>query len=176
MTFPLLLTSFTTWLPHQRSNSSDDLVAAFSEFSTLEMPLICLRKLPVETETASDMVIREIQETRLQGIICCGMAEGRSLLTVESRATQQGKAVYTSVDLGKLLAGTSHTEISHDAGNFVCEGLYFSVLNYLQQNHLNLPCIFVHVPRFTVESFPLIFEDFQKIVQNLSLISENLKF
>lgn len=77
----------------------------------------------------------------------------------------------TSVDLKKLVAGLAVTEISDDAGKFVCEGLYYEVLKYLGNGKGNICCIFVHVPVLTPENLPSIVADFQVIIQRISEVS-----
>jgi pyroglutamyl-peptidase len=72
------------------------------------------------------------------------------------------------VDLEKLVAGLAATEISHDAGKFVCEGLYYQVLKYLRERKLNISCIFVHVPVLTPDNLPGIVADFQLIIEKMA--------
>ncbi|HBB33553.1 MAG TPA: hypothetical protein DDZ80_31480 [Cyanobacteria bacterium UBA8803] len=74
----------------------------------------------------------------------------------------------TSVDLETLVADLAVTEISHDAGKFVCEGLYYQVLKYLRDRHLNINCIFVHVPVLTPHNSPHILSDFHLIIQKMA--------
>jgi len=166
MTTKILLTSFATWLPHQKSNSSDDLLI---EIAKLESPsLTFVRQLPVDVFKASRLVIDKIVELQPDSIICCGMAESRTKLTVESCATCGDVLINTWVDLEKLVAEAAEIEISHDAGKFVCEGLYYEVLKYLQERNLNTHCIFVHVPVLTQDNFPGIVADFHRIIQKMA--------
>lgn len=92
---PLLLTSFQPWLAHQRSNASDDLLLALQDLTTRgalagqdlarqesggHTPklghCILLRNLPVSLR-------RVIAHYNPWAIVACGMAEGRSHLTLE---------------------------------------------------------------------------------------------
>ena len=159
----ILLTSFDTWLPHQKSNASDDLLEEIAQFNLLSPYLILLRKLPVDVEKASCAAIALVNEFHPDVIICCGMAEQRTQLTVESNATCGDITLATRVDLEQLVTGSNRIEISHDAGKFVCEGLYYSILEYLYENQLNIPCIFVHVPVLTENSAGII-ADFKLIL------------
>ncbi len=203
----ILLTSFQTWLPHQASNASDDLLEAIAQLDTPSTSLTFLRQLPVDVSEASSRAIAKIKELQPDAIICCGMAESRTKLTVESCATC-GYASYrirlyryclsickilrlkrlqaflpallansnqpnsilikTSVELDKLISGLAGTEISHDAGKFVCEGLYYQVLTYLTESNLNIHCIFVHVPVLTPENLPRIVADFRLIIEKMA--------
>ena len=119
----ILLTSFDTWLPYQKSNSSDDLLNEISNNYTYPQ-LNFLRRLPVDVQIASCRVIAKINKLQPSGIICCGMAQRRPKLTIESNATWGNHVFKTPVDLSQLVAGSDGIEISHDAGKFVCEGFY----------------------------------------------------
>ena len=54
------------------------------------------------------------------------------------------------------------------AGKFVCEGLYYRVLEYTQNSNLSIPCIFVHVPIMNLENKSIIVQDFQTILEYFS--------
>ncbi len=206
MSQKILLTSFQTWLPHQASNASDDLLEEIAKLDTLSPSLIFLRQLPVDVSQATSQVITQMKELQPDAIICCGMAERRPKLTVESCATYRNALhrirlyhyclsvfqrfklksfeeflqslfgisdrfdsilLKTTVNLENLLAGLSGTEISHDAGKFVCEGLYYEVLKYLREHNLNTPCIFVHVPVLTPDNLSVVVSDFRLIVDKM---------
>jgi pyroglutamyl-peptidase len=164
----ILLTSFQTWLAHQRSNASDDLLEEIAQLNSLSPSLTFLRQLPVDVPQSSRRVIDKIEELQPDVIICCGMAECRTKLTVESCATCNNDLLKTSVSLEKLVAELASTEISHDAGKFVCEGLYYEVLSYLRSRNLHTCCIFVHVPVLTPENLPAIVADFRLIIENVA--------
>jgi len=168
MNTQILLTSFDTWLPHQVSNSSDDLLAEIVKLNCLPFSLIFLRKLTVDILQASTQVITTIEEKQPDIIICCGMAQKRTNLTVESCATCQDSLLKTTVNLETLVAGLAQTQISHDAGKFVCEGLYYRVLNYLVEHHSNKCCVFVHVPVLTTANLACIRADFLLIIERLA--------
>jgi pyroglutamyl-peptidase len=97
------------------------------------------------------------------------MAEKRKKLTVESQAIRGDSTLKTRVDLEKLIAGLGSADISHNAGKFVCEGLYYEVLAHLLKERNNARCIFVHVPRLTQESRPKILADFLAIVHRIAV-------
>ncbi len=143
--------------------------------------LIFLPRLPVDVQLASSRVIAKINELHADYIICCGMAASRSQLSVEVFAsrtsTLPGESInspenilQTTVDIEKLLIGTAAVEISYDCGKFVCEGLYYSVLDYLHQSQLSIKCIFVHVPILNPENLIEIIADFVLIINNLALL------
>jgi pyroglutamyl-peptidase len=158
----LFLTSFTTWLPHQKSNASDDLLAMILQENRDDC--YYLRQLPVEIKAASQKAIAIIQAIQPSAIICCGMAESRAKLTIESNARCDRDCLQTTVNLPQLIAYLTNTYISENAGQFVCEGLYYQILNYLQINNLTIPCIFVHVPILTAHNQKNIVQDFNCIL------------
>ncbi len=162
----LLLTSFDTWQPHQVSNSSDDLLNEVFQRNLIAHPCHFLRKIRVDFQTASKDVIFTIDRLQPDVIICCGMAESRHALTVESNGKSQGKVLQTSIDLAALIEGTIATQISHDAGNFVCNHLYYSVLSHLQRTQSR--ALFVHVPLLSEQNLNSVMRDFLTIVHNLS--------
>lgn len=164
----ILLTSFTTWLPHQKSNSSNDLFNEIAKLNYTFLSFNFIRLLPVNIELASKSVITNLNEIAPDLIICCGMAECRPQLSIESNATQGNIVLKTNVDLEKLVDGIERINISHDAGKFVCEGLYYSVLNYIFEQKLNTNCIFVHVPILNENNLAAIVEDFGLILQRIS--------
>ena len=188
----ILLTSFDIWLSQQESNSSDDLLLGLAKMASLSHDLKFLHRLPVDVQLASSLVIAKINELQPDYIICCGMAASRSQLSVEVLASRTStlpvestnsadilpqesrnspeNMLQTRVDLEKLLVGTAAVEISYDCGKFVCEGLYYSVLDYLHQSQLSIKCIFVHVPIFNPENLPKIIADFIVIINNLALL------
>jgi pyroglutamyl-peptidase len=160
--------------------------------ASLSHDLNFLHRLPVDVQLASSLVIAKINELQPDYIICCGMAASRSQLSVEVLASSTStlpvestnsadilpqesrnspeNILQTRVDLEKLLVGTAAVEISYDCGKFVCEGLYYSVLDYLHQSQLSIKCIFVHVPIFNPENLPKIIADFIVIINNLALL------
>ena len=38
-------------------------------------------------------------------------------------------------------------EISEDAGNFLCNNLYFNGMKYIKENNINCKMIFIHIPK-----------------------------
>lgn len=169
MSKKILLTSFDIWLPDHKSNSSDDLLIEIAKQEFLPHSLNFLRLLPVNVEQATQHVLSKINEIHPDAIICCGMAERRDQLTVESNAICEDSVLKPVVDLEQLLAGFTTIAISHDAGKFVCEGLYHQVLKYLEDRNLKTPCIFVHVPLLNETNLADIVVNFRTIIQKLVL-------
>jgi pyroglutamyl-peptidase len=168
MTAKILLTSFDTWLPHQKSNSSDDLLAKISRVQSFPDSLIFLRKLPVDFQLAPNLAIAQINQLQPDTIICCGMAESRQKLTVESCACCDSDLLKTSVNLEPLVADLAATEISHEAGKFVCEALYYAVLKHICDAQIAAKCIFVHVPVLTPDNADRMVADFLLVMRRLT--------
>ena len=168
MTNKILLTSFDTWLPHHKSNSSDDLLAKISQIQSLPDSLTFLRKLPVDFQEAPNLAIAQIDQLQPDTVICCGMAESREKLTVESCACCDTDILKTGVNLEPLVADLATTEISHEAGKYVCEALYYAVLKHIRDAQLPAKCIFVHVPILTDKNLDKIVADFLLIIGRLT--------
>ena len=168
MSKKIILTSFSTWLSHHSSNASDNLLEEIQQHQFESSSLTFLRQLPVDVPQASGRAIAAIEKIQPDLVICCGMAESRSLLTVESNATCGVDRLKTSVELDKLVSQLSITSLSHDAGKFVCEGLYYQVLNHLQKFQPQSQSIFVHVPVLTTGNSEQIITDFTSIIKKLT--------
>lgn len=160
----ILLTSFDTWLSHQSSNASDDLLIQLLKNASSSEKLLFLRQLPVEIPRASERVINAIESLNPNLIICCGMAESRYHLTLESHARNNYQKQFTSIDLTQLVSKLLYTTISHNAGQFVCEGLYYQVLSHIQKTSPQRQALFIHVPIFTATNLPKIMQDVQQIL------------
>jgi pyroglutamyl-peptidase len=167
----ILLTSFATWLSDQQSNSSDDLLVQVTKVELIPHDLTFLHQLPVDVQLASSQVIAKIKAIQPDYIICCGQAASRTRLSLELAASSGESVLQTEVDLEKLVAGATAIDISHDCGKFVCESLYYSVLDYLRQSKLAARCIFVHVPLLNAENLSGILADFVLIINKLALSS-----
>jgi pyroglutamyl-peptidase len=86
------------------------------------------------------------------------MAESRYRLSLESQARSSTKKLFTPIPLQDLIKNLDYSYISDNAGQFVCEELYFQVLKYHPR------ALFIHVPLLTDKNFAIIQRDFQKII------------
>ncbi|NET32909.1 MAG: peptidase C15 [Cyanothece sp. SIO1E1] len=163
----ILLTSFTTWRADQISNASDDILSAMLQTQSGSQELHLLRLIPVDYEIAPRQVIDSINQLQPHAVICCGMAESRAKLSVETNGKHQQQIFKTTVDLEALSQGLPCTEISHNAGNFVCNHLYYSVLAYLERHRLNSQCIFVHVPILRPANTARVLADFLCLIDRI---------
>lgn len=170
----ILITSFDIWEAHHRSNSSDDLLEELLVRGVVANRNIhLLRRMPVDFQLAPEQTIATIERLQPDLVICCGMAEKRSLLTIESNGKLAEKLLHTRIDLMALIQDLEFTDISHDAGQFVCNYLYYSVLNYIYETQKNIHCVFIHVPLLTLETMEVITQDFCKILERLTLVAMN---
>jgi pyroglutamyl-peptidase len=163
----ILLTSFATWKPHQRCNSSDQLLEAIAQDADLMSSLHLFRQLPVNTPVARDITIAKIEQWQPDLLVCCGMAESRRQLNVEFQAVVKNQVLTTTIDLKKLTMGLNHTVISYDAGRFVCNSLYHAMLNYLKSCSPACSGLFIHVPLLNSENWEQILRDFRQLLQRL---------
>jgi pyroglutamyl-peptidase len=171
---PVLITSFRPWRVHQRSNSSHDLVAElYASKNRLPADTVWLPQVPVSFELAPIRVINKIGWLRPRVVICCGMAENRAVLSIErqaKRSLSQGPllSLQTSAAVGSLLSGTRLSEISEDAGSYVCNHLYYSVLKFIDQANWPTVAIFIHIPLLSAANKKLILDDFVAIAAQLA--------
>lgn len=164
----ILITSFDIWKSHHLSNASDDLIETMIQqnlFAELDSKMSLLRKLPVDFQLAPQFVIAEIDAFQPNIVVCCGMAECRSLLTVESNGKHQAKVLWTTVDVDRLVDGLVATNVSHDAGTFVCNHLYYSVLQHIRDRRLTCQALFVHVPILNEVNLAPVVKDFLAILK-----------
>lgn len=171
MSSPLLITTFATWKPEQPSNASDDLIAELIQRNWLSETVHLLRQIPVDFELAPATVLSRMADVQPTRVICCGMAEQRSRLTIESNGKLNDHQIHTPVDVHELVQDLAITDVSHDAGQFVCNHLYYSVLNHVLTNQLSTRCVFVHVPILHPDNLELLLQDFTAVLQRLEDIS-----
>ncbi|MEO0853025.1 MAG: peptidase C15 [Cyanobacteria bacterium J06648_11] len=162
----ILLTSFAIWRDDQPSNASDDLLGWWVEQHARDRVQV-LRQLPVHTEQASDRVIAAIERDRPDYVLCCGMAESRTELELETNAKRDGHILYSTAKLDRWVQGLPRTRLSHDAGRFVCNGTYYRVLQWLRDRRYATQCAFVHVPKLDGTHQLAVRQDFSAIVQRL---------
>lgn len=165
---PILLTSFRPWKAHQIHNSSEVLLSRLDEADQLPVNAVWLSQLPVSFDLAPLRVINQLYVHRPKLVICCGMAEKRSILTLEQQGIHETETLQTPLSLPSLVKDTVNTHISTDAGQFVCNHLYYRVLNHLKQSPLPCQALFVHVPILTAVNWPVIEFDFLRIVNRLN--------
>lgn len=133
--------------------------------------LATFRQLPVNAPIARSLTIYKFEQVRPALLLCCGMAESRQQLSLETQAVQGESILKTSLDLEQLVASLSQVhpiEISQDAGRFVCNSLYHAMLNYLKR-YPDHQTLFVHVPRLTSTNREQLVAAFRALIQKLLL-------
>ena len=172
---PLLLTSFAPWRAHQHSNASDDLIGLLQSRNQIPAGTVLIRHLPVHFQLAPCQVISTMVKVHPAVVVCCGMAEQRSLLTLERYARQEGHCHQTTLNLTQLRTGTQYTEISDDAGTYVCNHLYYRLLGYVQKHQWPIQCLFVHVPPITEHNHEFLVHDFALMLSRLQVFTKQLE-
>jgi pyroglutamyl-peptidase len=163
-----LMTSFDIWEAHHCSNSSDDLLSEMETRGKLDNTTHLLRKIAVDFRLAPQAVIAQMQELEPDVVVCCGMAETRSHLTIESCGTYQNHVLQTSLNLDRIVRSLQFTTISHDAGEFVCNHLYYSILKYIKDHQLPTQAVFVHVPLLSDATLELVVNDFSILLWQMN--------
>jgi pyroglutamyl-peptidase len=162
----ILITTFAPWLPHHTSNASDDLLQHFIDAGGDACDY--LRHLPVDPVTAPRMVLDAFERLRPKVLLCCGMAETRSRLELETQAVLEGNVLHSDLNLSRLADGLALTALSDDAGDFVCNTLYYRCLERVQGTAGAHHCLFVHVPVLTAGNTALLTQSFTAIIDRLT--------
>ncbi|MEL6382326.1 MAG: peptidase C15 [Cyanobacteria bacterium J06626_18] len=170
----LLLTSFATWRAHQPSNTSDDLIGLLEARNQVPADTVLLRQLPVHFQLAPCRVITAMMSACPAVVVCCGMAERRSHLALERFARRENTLHQTSLALEQLCVATHYTEISSDAGRYVCNHLYYELLDYTQKHPWPVHGLFIHVPLLTQYNREFIIHDFTLILSRLQSFSSDI--
>ncbi|WP_071992319.1 hypothetical protein [Leptolyngbya sp. PCC 6406] len=175
----ILLTSFAPWRAHQKSNASDDLLEVVANHPRRPQNMAFLRKLPVHFDLAPMWVMAEIFALRPDVVVCCGMAEARALLTLEQFGRQREgeksslrghRRLQTGLNLPVLAHNLALTAISRDAGNYVCNHLYYRLLESLPTALPHCQGLFVHVPRLHYRVRPWLLMDFLTVLERLEVL------
>ncbi len=95
------------------------------------------------------------------------MAENRQRLSIEQQAADEGRVLQTAINTQDLLTKTTQTEISYDAGNYVCNHLYYHVLSAIDKRKFDTIALFVHVPVLNERNIAGFTDDFQRILSAL---------
>jgi pyroglutamyl-peptidase len=169
----LLITTFAPWRACHPSNTSDDLIAYLQLEHRLPERVVVARHLPVHFQLAPAQVITQLRQHRPSVVVCCGMAEERPLLSLERYARGQGHTLATGLNLPTLLTHTHWTTISEDAGDYVCNYLYYCVLQHIAAYQLPCHCVFVHVPRLTPYNQKWLADDLAILLKHLDTYEDS---
>ncbi|NEP19203.1 MAG: peptidase C15 [Leptolyngbya sp. SIO4C1] len=167
---PILITSFQTWRAHQLENSSQVLIAQLQQKRSLPANVVWLPNLQVNFDLAPTQVITQIWQHRPKLILCCGMAEKRPHLSLERGGQQGDQRLETCLDVDSLAQASVCTQVSENAGSFVCNHLYYHVLAYLKSQCPSTQALFVHIPALNPHNQAVIEFDFVRLVQQLNTL------
>jgi len=165
---PLLLTTFAPWKAHQPSNASDDLVNLLLRQKTLPDNACIMRQIPVSFDLAPSRVIAKMVELQPQVVVCCGMAETNTHLALELNGTSSERVLKTSLALHHLIMGTQLTQISHCAGDYVCNHLYYHLLEVIHRHRWSIHALFIHIPRLNPANESFLVHDLSLILNRLA--------
>lgn len=166
----LLLTSFEPF-GGQARNAAQDAAALLPE--QIGDWRIIKRTVPTVFGASVDAVVEAICKETPDAVLMVGQAAGRSALTPERFAFNEvnaripdnagkqpknapivanGPEAYdTTLPVENLVAAMQAvgipSEISVDAGRFVCNELFYGVMHWLAANDLQIPAGFLHVPQ-----------------------------
>lgn len=134
------------------------------------LPVVFKRAADLLIEEIEKVEVMEKEE--LKAVVCVGLAGGRSAITPEMIAVNMDHARICDNDgqqpmyqkiaedgpaglftrlpvqkiVGEIRAEGVKAEVSFHAGTFVCNDLMYRLLYYLEENHLDIPAGFIHVP------------------------------
>jgi pyroglutamyl-peptidase len=130
-----------------------------------------LRRLPVHCELSTIQVLAQMAALQPAVVVCCGMAEARSHLTLEQYARRGDRRLRTDLDLAVLCHGLGLTTLSEDAGNYVCNHLYFDVLTAIATGRGTCRGLFVHVPCLHPRTQPWLLLEFLTVLHRVQAIA-----
>jgi len=153
MSATFLVTGFEPFGEH-RTNSSWDALAGLA--ATLP-PDIVTRRLPVDHRAAHQVLRQALIELRPRAVLCTGLAKG-SVFRIEMRARRpielddergaaehSGRWPWSEMQSALQASGVAALS-SEDAGRYVCESTYWSLLNYSGPAPIPEFAAFLHVP------------------------------
>ena len=138
--------------------------------------------LPVSYNRSFNILKEEINKIKPDLVICLGEAINRIEICLERRAINLRKAsicdndnvcfdglkvndcedefLYSNLNIDKLVLKTNVAD-SFDAGMFVCNSLFYELLDYNRELNNSMLCGFIHIPR--IEKYKSIDEMKEKI-------------
>ena len=107
--------------------------------------------LPSDKKKDAQLLISEISSGKYDYIFSFGQKPGiKDKVYIETTARNQGDALETGFDCGRLadaLRGCfMQAKLSDHAGTSFCNHLYWSGLEYIRYNRMDVKMVFVHIP------------------------------
>lgn len=95
--------------------------------------------------------INKIKNNDYDLVISFGQAPiEKDMIKIESKANNMEDFYETNYDYSKLLNNIENkynAVLSNDAGNYLCNNLYYYGLKYIYENNLKTKMIFIHIPK-----------------------------
>lgn len=100
-------------------------------------------------KTSVEQLIKKIKSDEYDLIISFGQASiDKDTIKIETRAQNVDfyNTNYNYDNLKKKIKKDYNVIISEDAGNYLCNNIYYYGLKYIKENNLNSKMIFIHIP------------------------------
>ena len=100
--------------------------------------------------TSVKQLQKEIKDNQYDLIISFGQApleEDTIKIETIGRNIVEYKTKYDFISLKNKFDNNFKTIISNDAGNYLCNNIYFYGLKYIEDNKLKANMIFIHIPK-----------------------------
>lgn len=119
-------------------------------------------------ETSKKQLENLLQSQEFDLIIMFGQKPKVNSLYLECQAYMNGNKLLTNYQydsLAKILTDNGYViEISNNAGNYLCNHIFFIGLKYIQDNNLNTKMSFIHIPSLkcieSIESLAHVFSTY----------------
>jgi pyroglutamyl-peptidase len=135
-------------------------------------PDLCAEILPVEFAVAGDSIRRLIRDFEPEAVVCVGVAQNRTAITLERVALNlddaripdnagssvKGRMIvpdgpvgyWSTLPLERMQATLAEkaipVEFSNHAGAYLCNHVFFAARHELESTEKPIPCGFIHVP------------------------------
>jgi len=101
-------------------------------------------------ETSKNQLENELEKQVYDFIIIIGQKPKVKSIYLEQKACVNGHKLITNYEYDKLenlLNGNGFTvEISNNAGNYLCNNIFYTGLKFICENNINTKILFIHIP------------------------------
>lgn len=124
-------------------------------------------------KTSKNQLENELKKQVYDFVITFGQKPKVKSIYLEKEACVQGQKLITNYrynKLEKLLTDSGITvEISKNAGNYLCNYIFYSGLKFISENKINAQMIFIHVPTIkNLENIDCLSKIFSKFIDALN--------
>ena len=125
--------------------------------------------LPVLYEEAFNILKAAVEDYKPDFVICMGQAGGRTKISIERIAvninnaslpdnrgviktdelinSKSSNAYFTTIPYKRMIsAGNEHTAVSYSAGTYICNDVFYRMLDYSELAHMHIKWGFLHLP------------------------------